>query len=177
MGQRSATEGDIREAIIAAHDAKALLDQTGGVEEGEALVHVVYAEALAHAGDPEAVPNTFVTGVVIGSEDDVLIEIYLGHHCIARTKATCGLFKIDLAGKVAQDELFTVRIRRQVGLSDSQFRPVCYLPVRYLTNLGDSQNMELEVRCRYRPYQMWRRRIPDTRRIPQIQRRSYINDI
>jgi serine/threonine protein kinase/tetratricopeptide (TPR) repeat protein len=54
MGQRSANETDVREALIAAHDAKAMLDATGGVEEGEALVHVVYAEALAHAGDPEA---------------------------------------------------------------------------------------------------------------------------
>ncbi len=54
MGQRSANEGDIREALIAAHDAKRLLDQTGGVEEGESLVRVVYAEALAHAGDHDA---------------------------------------------------------------------------------------------------------------------------
>ena len=54
MGQRSANESDVREALIAAHDAKRLLDQTGGVEEGEALVRVVYAEALAHAGDQDA---------------------------------------------------------------------------------------------------------------------------
>ena len=44
----------IREALIAAHDAKRLLDATGGVEEGEALARVVYAEALAHAGDHDA---------------------------------------------------------------------------------------------------------------------------
>jgi len=54
MGQRPASELDIREALLAAHDAKALLDATRGVEEGEALVHVVYAEALAHAGDRDA---------------------------------------------------------------------------------------------------------------------------
>ena len=54
MGQRAAAETDIREALIAAHDAKRLLDQTGGIEEGEALVRLVYAEALAHAGDRDA---------------------------------------------------------------------------------------------------------------------------
>jgi serine/threonine protein kinase len=54
MGQRSANETDIREALLAAHDAKRLLDQTGGVEEGEALARVVYAEALAHANDHDA---------------------------------------------------------------------------------------------------------------------------
>ena len=53
-GQRAANEGDVREALIAAHDAKRLLDATGGVEEGEALARVVYAEALAHAGDHDA---------------------------------------------------------------------------------------------------------------------------
>ncbi|MBK8257334.1 MAG: hypothetical protein IPK82_32250 [Polyangiaceae bacterium] len=53
-GQRSASERDIREALMAAHDAKRLLDQTGGIDEGEALVRVVYAEALAHAGDHDA---------------------------------------------------------------------------------------------------------------------------
>ena len=54
MGQRSANETDIREALMAAHDAKRLLDQTGGVEEGEALTRVVFAEALAYANDHDA---------------------------------------------------------------------------------------------------------------------------
>ncbi len=53
-GQRGPSETDVREALIAAHDAKRLLDATGGVEEGEALARVVYAEALAHAGDHDA---------------------------------------------------------------------------------------------------------------------------
>ena len=110
-----------------------------------------------HAGDPEAAPNTLVTGVVIYSYDDVLVEIYRGHHCIARTKATCGLFKIDLAGKVAQDELFTVRVRGQVSSHDREWRSQRYLSTRYITDLGDSQNMELEVMQKSKGLSIFRR--------------------
>jgi hypothetical protein len=42
------------EALIAAREAQALLDSLGGVEEGESLVRITFAEALHANGETEA---------------------------------------------------------------------------------------------------------------------------
>ncbi len=44
-------EGRPAEALAAAEEAISLLTALDGIEEGEALIRVVYAEALAAAGD------------------------------------------------------------------------------------------------------------------------------
>ncbi|HUS32797.1 MAG TPA: hypothetical protein VMZ53_30055, partial [Kofleriaceae bacterium] len=43
-----------REALIAAREAQALLDGLGGVEEGESLVRLIYAESLHASGELDA---------------------------------------------------------------------------------------------------------------------------
>ncbi len=133
---------------------------------------------IHRASDPGTPPNTLVTGVVKWSEDDVLVEIYQGHHCIARTKSACGLFKIDLAGKVAQDELFTVLVRGQVSWHRRRYGSLRYLPTRCLTNLEDSQNMELEVKRKYSKYlPYWLRKLRSLLQFRRNRFPMYINEI
>jgi serine/threonine protein kinase/tetratricopeptide (TPR) repeat protein len=53
LGQVLLTMKRSREALIAAQEAQSLLDALGGVEEGESLVRLTFAEALAACGETE----------------------------------------------------------------------------------------------------------------------------
>jgi serine/threonine protein kinase/tetratricopeptide (TPR) repeat protein len=56
LAQLLMTRGSLAEAVDRAREGVELLDQLGAIEEGESLVRLVYAEALAAAGDPRAQP-------------------------------------------------------------------------------------------------------------------------
>ena len=44
-------KGDVSEAAAAAREAMELLEELGGIDEGESLVRLVHAEALSASGD------------------------------------------------------------------------------------------------------------------------------
>jgi hypothetical protein len=132
------------------------------------------------AGGPSPSKPILITGIVENQwdrqiVDNLMIDIYSGHRCLARTRIQDGMFKVDLTGQVDEDASITVLLRGQ-RIHRGKYRfGNRFIFSKYTTYAGHCQNIVMPTKMCYQSrWKIFRWIFPHRR---HGHRTLYINEI